>query len=136
MNILSRYICWRRLKALCRKETFQILRDPSTHLIAFALPLVLLFIFSYGIDLDAKHIRIGLLLEDTSPEAREFADSLFGSPYLEVHTATSRQELTEALTEGRSAGRTVAYSPDPYAYSPRCLSDHRKFDYRRELVSA
>jgi len=107
MKILSRYICLRRLKALCYKEALQIFRDPSSNLIAFVLPIVLLFIFSYGINLDADHIRVGLLLEDTSPEAREFADSLFGSPYMDVHAASSRQELTQALTEGRIRGFIV-----------------------------
>ena len=39
---------WRRC-ALCLKETRQILRDPSSGLIAFVIPLMLLFIFGYGI---------------------------------------------------------------------------------------
>lgn len=107
MKFLSPYICFRRLKALCYKEALQILRDPSSNLIAFVLPIVLLFIFSYGINLDADHIRVGLLLEDTSPVARQFADSLFGSPYLDIQTASSRQELTQALTEGRIRGFIV-----------------------------
>ena len=38
-------VSWRRLKALCYKETLQIFRDPSSILIAFVLPVVLLFIF-------------------------------------------------------------------------------------------
>lgn len=29
---------WRRLRALCNKETRQILRDPSSGLIAFVIP--------------------------------------------------------------------------------------------------
>ena len=45
--------------ALCRKESFQIVRDPSSILIAFVLPVVLLFIFGYGINLDAAQMRIG-----------------------------------------------------------------------------
>ena len=43
-----------RLLALCRKECMQIVRDPSSILIAFVLPFVLLFIFGYGVNLDAK----------------------------------------------------------------------------------
>lgn len=42
---------WRWLRALCLKETRQILRDPSSGLIAFVIPLMLLFIFGYGINL-------------------------------------------------------------------------------------
>jgi ABC-2 type transport system permease protein len=52
----------RRLKALCKKETLQILRDPSSNIIAFVLPVVMLLIFGYGISLDTPGLRVGLVL--------------------------------------------------------------------------
>jgi ABC-2 type transport system permease protein len=100
-------ISFRRLWALCRKETYQILRDPSSNIIAFVLPVVMLLIFGYGINLDSSGLRVGLLLEDTGPEARHFADSLFGSSYFRVLPATSRTELNRALTEGRIRGFVI-----------------------------
>lgn len=42
----SIHFSWRRLRALCRKETAQILRDPSSALIAVVIPLLLLFILA------------------------------------------------------------------------------------------
>ncbi len=36
------------------KEFAQIVRDPSTFLVALALPLLLLFLFGYGISLDTR----------------------------------------------------------------------------------
>ncbi len=97
----------RRLYALCRKETWQILRDPSSNLIAFVLPVLMLFIFGYGINLDSTAVNIGLVLEDTSPEARHFADNLYGSPYFVVHAAETKAEIQQALTEGRVRGFVV-----------------------------
>ena len=97
----------RRLRALCRKETWQILRDPSSNLIAFVLPVVMLFIFGYGINLDSSAVNIGLVLEDQSPEARHFADSLYGSPYFAVLTSQTRAEVEQALTAGRVRGFVV-----------------------------
>jgi ABC-2 type transport system permease protein len=97
----------RRLKALCKKETLQILRDPSSNIIAFILPVVMLFIFGYGISLDTPGLRVGLVLEDSSPEARLFAASLFGSPYLRVQTARTRAELAQALVRGRVRGFVI-----------------------------
>ncbi|HEY5910691.1 MAG TPA: ABC transporter permease [Verrucomicrobiae bacterium] len=97
----------RRLLALCRKETLQILRDPSSNLTAFVLPLIMLLIFGYGISLDSAGPRIGLVLEDTSPEAREFAASLTGTPYLRVTPASTRAEMAGAITEGRVRGFVV-----------------------------
>ncbi len=97
----------RRLWALCRKETLQILRDPSSNIIAFLLPVVMLFIFGYGINLDSAGLRLGLVLEDSSPEAVLFADSLRGSPYLRVVAGRTRQEMARQLAEGRVRGFVV-----------------------------
>ncbi len=100
-------LSFRRLYALCRKETWQILRDPSSNLIAFVLPIMLLFIFGYGINLDSTTVNIGLVLEDTSPEARHFADNLYGSRYFIVHAAKTQAEMGQALTESRVRGFVV-----------------------------
>jgi ABC-2 type transport system permease protein len=97
----------RRLLALCRKETWQILRDPSSNVIAFVLPVVMLLIFGYGINLDSAAVDVGLVLEDKSPEARRFADNLYGSPYFVIHTAGTRAEIQQALTDGRVRGFVV-----------------------------
>lgn len=51
---MSKSLSWRRVRALCVKETRQIVRDPSSWLIAVVIPLLLLFIFGYGINLDSS----------------------------------------------------------------------------------
>lgn len=93
--------------ALSKKETFQILRDPSSNIIAFVLPVVLLFIFGFGINLDSASLRVGLVLEDTSPEARAFAAALTGSRHLRVVSAATQAEMGEWLTRGRVRGFVV-----------------------------
>jgi ABC-2 type transport system permease protein len=97
----------RRLVALCRKETLQILRDPSSNIIAFVLPVIMLLIFGYGINLDSSGLRVGLVMEDTSPEARHFADSLYGSPYLKIIPGENRNQIAQAMIEGRVRGFVV-----------------------------
>jgi ABC-2 type transport system permease protein len=97
----------RRLRALAKKETLQILRDPSSNLIAFVLPVIMLLIFGYGINLDSAGLRVGLVLEDSGPEAREFSASLEGSPYLRITTGRHRDEMGEALARGRVRGFVV-----------------------------
>ena len=69
MPMHSNAISWRRVRALCIKETRQIVRDPSSWLIAVVIPLLLLFIFGYGINLDSSKLRVGILLEQQSEEA-------------------------------------------------------------------
>lgn len=83
VNALS----WRRVRALCVKETRQIVRDPSSWLIAVVIPLLLLFIFGYGINLDSSKLRVGVLLEQRSDEALDFTHALTGSPILTPQSA-------------------------------------------------
>ncbi|BEV70927.1 MULTISPECIES: ABC transporter permease [unclassified Paludibacterium] len=102
---------WRRLAALCRKESFQIVRDPSSVLIAFILPVLLLFIFGFGVSLDASRMRIGIVSESPSAEAQAFADALYGSPFIEAVHGHSRVEMIEWLRAGRVRG-VVVLAPD------------------------
>jgi len=99
----------RRLVALCRKESLQILRDPSSLLISVALPLVMLVIFGYGLNLDSSRIRVGLVMQDDGGDARGFASQLDGSPYLDVVTG-SQAEMTRQLVNGKIRGMVVMAS--------------------------
>ena len=103
MNMIS----WRRLRALCWKETLQIFRDPSSILVAFFMPLLMLFIFGYGINLDFSRLRIGLRMEDAGAEAAAFAAALTGSPWLEVRSYDSRVALERALVDSQIRGFVV-----------------------------
>ena len=93
-----------RLLALCRKETRQITRDPSSMLICFVIPLLLLIIFGYGINLDSAALRIGLVLEDQSPKARNLAAAFKASPFIDARVYTSRQPAIKKMQEGELRG--------------------------------
>ncbi|GGY19834.1 ABC transporter permease [Paludibacterium paludis] len=98
---------FRRLAALCRKESRQIVRDPSSILIAFVLPVVLLFIFGFGINLDANRIRVGIVCEDGGAEAARFVTALEASPYIDSRRAMSRQAMARELKAGHVRGMVV-----------------------------
>ncbi len=97
----------RRLAALVRKETYQIIRDPSSILIAFVLPLILLFLFGYGVSLDATRTRIGVVIEATTPLTQDLAASFAGSRYFEVRQGRDRREFEDALVLGEVRGIVV-----------------------------
>ncbi|WP_370557441.1 ABC transporter permease [Edwardsiella tarda] len=111
------HFSWRRLRALCRKETAQIMRDPSSLLIAVVIPLLLLFIFGYGINLDSSRLHVGILLEQQTPEARQLADTFRGSPYIAATVSDDRQQLTRQLQAGQIRGMVVI----PVNFSDRLL---------------
>jgi ABC-2 type transport system permease protein len=100
----------RRLWALCRKESYQIVRDPSSILVAFILPVILLFVMGYAINLDADHMRIGLLLEDSGPAAVRLEQTLRASRYFEIHPGTSREGLVTRLAHGEIRGIVIIRS--------------------------
>lgn len=101
---------FRRLKALFIKEFIQIVRDPSSLLISVVLPLILLFLYGYGVSLDLDHLRIGLVMEDTAPDAQSFAKSLTDSRYFDVTIRRDRRELDEAILKGAIRGMVVVPS--------------------------
>ena len=72
-----------RLWGLIRKEFLQIRRDSSSIAIAFLLPIVLLIMFGYGISLDAKHVRVALIVENPGPESADFFSGLQRSEYFQ-----------------------------------------------------
>jgi ABC-2 type transport system permease protein len=101
---------FRRIIALVRKETRQILRDPSTIIIAVVLPLTLLFLFGYGVSFDARRIDVGLVIENPTPETGSFAASLTNSPLFAVRIARDRQTFEDDLVAGRIDGIVVLAS--------------------------
>ncbi|MBY0272528.1 MAG: ABC transporter permease [Alphaproteobacteria bacterium] len=101
------YFSFSRFWAYFKKEGKQIMRDPSTFLIAFVLPLIMMFIFGYGVSLDADKVPLGLLLEDTSPTARSLENAFLGTTYFDVKTSYNRSAIEEDLTGGRVRGIVV-----------------------------
>ena len=97
----------RRFAALLRKESLQIMRDPSSILIAVVLPLILLFLFGYGISLDATRVKIGLAIEANSVPANALASAFRVSPYFDAVSAHDRRELESELVAGRLKGIVV-----------------------------
>ena len=82
---------------MVRKEMLQILRDPSSIAIAFILPLVLLFLFGYGVSLDAKDVPIALVAEQPDANAGDFMGAFEHSEYFEAVRYSTIQEAEDAL---------------------------------------
>ncbi|WP_424341945.1 ABC transporter permease [Henriciella sp.] len=86
--------------ALVRKEVAQVSRDPSTYLIAFVLPLILLFIFGYGISLDNARTRVGLVVQDDSAAASSLATTYVNSRWFEVTSSRAVAPMRDAIVAG------------------------------------
>ncbi len=106
----------RRTRAMIKKESLQILRDPSSLLIAIALPILLLLIFGYGVSLDARHVPIAVVEEARTPAAEGFVAGLRHSPwfiprpYPDIHDAVAalqRQDVDGILWLRENFGRSM-----------------------------
>ena len=93
-----------RLRGMIRKEIWQIVRDPSSIAIAFILPVVLLYIFGYGVSLDAKHIPIGVVAERPDIITQSLTGSFARSEYFDPITFNSIQEAEQAIRERQIDG--------------------------------
>jgi ABC-2 type transport system permease protein len=99
-----KHLSFRRLRALCWKETLQIFRDPSSNLIAFVLPLLLIFVFGFGINLDTPTLHVGLLKEGTGKDADGLAAALEGTPSMHVRRYESREAMERDIVDSRIRG--------------------------------
>ena len=78
-----------RIGSLIRKETRQIVRDPSSIAMGIVLPVMLILLFGYGLSLDVTEVPVAVVLEDPSPAATELAASFQLSHYFDARLMTS-----------------------------------------------
>jgi ABC-2 type transport system permease protein len=103
----------RRLWALVRKETRQVVRDPSSIAIGVVLPLILILLFGYAMSLDVKHVPVALVVDQPSPQADEIVAAFRLSPYFQARQATSMAEARELMLSRTVDG--VVYLPADFA---------------------
>ncbi len=96
-----------RSRGLMLKEVRQITRDPSSLLIAFLLPIILLVVNGFGVSLDARGMRLAVVVEAAESNTREVLQALGRSPYLDVKRVDSVQDGTRALNAGEVRGILV-----------------------------
>lgn len=90
---------WQQLAAIMLKETKQVTRDPSSWIIAGVLPLTFLFLFGFGLSLDTTVIKVAMVREDSSQDARAFAASLEHSRWFLIMHAADRAHGKQMLQD-------------------------------------
>ncbi len=93
-----------RLRALIRKEFLQILRDPSAIAIAFVMPVLLLFLFGYGVSLDARHVPVAVVVDQPTAETGAFVGGLARSPYFRPTLYPGIQAARQAVMDRKADG--------------------------------
>jgi ABC-2 type transport system permease protein len=90
---------WRRVAALMRKESRQLLRDPSSIAIGIVMPVILILLFGYGLSLDVTNVPFAIVMEDASADARELAAGFQLSSYFKAVMLTSMPPAEQLMIE-------------------------------------
>lgn len=90
-----------RFVPLMRKEFLHIVRDRRSLAILFLMPFMMMFIFGYAINMDVKHIRLGICDLSRTPESRALIETVAASPYFDVTARYTDPRQTADLFEQR-----------------------------------
>lgn len=93
----------RRIAAMVTKEFITARRDFSFALNIFAMPLLMLVIYGYGIRFDIKYLPTAVWDLSRTPQSRELMEKFFGSGYFRPAGAVSGYQEIEALFDGGKA---------------------------------
>ncbi len=92
---------WHRLAAMARKEVIQILRDSRSLIIVVVMPVVLMFLFGYGVSLDLKNVPLAVYDREGSPASQDLLHRFRASEYFDIALVTgSYNDIIAALDRG------------------------------------
>jgi ABC-2 type transport system permease protein len=91
-----------RIKHMLIKEFIQVFRDPRMRMVIFVIPCVQVFVISYAISMDVKHVRTAVYDLDNSQASRDVVASFVRSGYFDViERIGSDTEATSLLDRGK-----------------------------------
>jgi len=67
-----------------RKEFIQIFRDVRTLGVVVILPVLMLVLYGYAINMDVKHLRTAILDQDKTPAARDLVHAFQNNEYFDI----------------------------------------------------
>jgi ABC-2 type transport system permease protein len=92
-----------RLLAVARKEVVQILRDSRSLLIVVLMPVTLMLLFGYGVNLDLKGLPIYVYDQNGSQQSQDLLKHFQSSEYFHVARVESDYPaITKALDDGHA----------------------------------
>ena len=93
--------------ALIQKEFYQIIRDFSSILIAFILPLVILVLYRYGINLDTVKITLGIKNDDINPKLSTLINSFNHSDYIKTQYFFDKDKMYKKIQNSYLKGAII-----------------------------
>jgi len=95
------------ISALIKKEFFQIIRDFSSILIAFVLPLIILLLYRYGVNLDTVKITLGIKNDDLNPKISTLMSAFDKNNYIKTQYFSSKDEMYKKIQNSKLKGGVI-----------------------------
>lgn len=87
--------------ALFIKEILQIRRDTSSLILAFIIPVLMLMLFGWCINLDTGVTTLAVVMQDEAPPAHRLLERLAGSPNFHLTRVESESAAMAQLQQGK-----------------------------------
>jgi ABC-2 type transport system permease protein len=108
-----------RLLAVARKEVIQIIRDSRSLGIVVVMPVTLMLLFGYGVNLDLKGLPVYVYDRDGSQQSQDLLKRFQASEYFTVaRVVNNYPEIARALDDGHAKMAIVI----PWDFSSRLAS--------------
>ncbi|MGD8604324.1 MAG: ABC transporter permease [Anaerolineales bacterium] len=101
-----------RLSSLIRKEFLQILRDPRTLYITFAIPVIQIFLLGYTATTDVRNVPLAVFDQDRGPQARQLLDAYRAADYFNIAFDVDSVDEIQTLIENGQARAGMIIPPD------------------------
>lgn len=92
-----------RIRPLIRKEFIHIVRDFRTLIIIFAMPVFMLLIYGYAINMELQNVDLAVLDHSLTPASRELVRAFSGSRFFTVWDFDGSESQVEHLFQRRQA---------------------------------
>ena len=100
-----------RLLSLIRKEFIQIIRDPRTLAMTFAMPVAMLFLLGYAVTNDVRNIALVVYDQDQTPASRKLLEAYKQADYFKMAYVVSSEEQMRVLIDNNSARAGIIIPP-------------------------
>ncbi|MFH0883137.1 MAG: ABC transporter permease [bacterium] len=88
--------------AIARKEVMHILRDPRSLTVAILMPLMMVLLYGYAIDMELRNLPVAVLDFDHSPASRNLVEKMTsGNFIINAGYITDRSEIEEGFRRSR-----------------------------------
>ena len=92
---------------LVKKEFLQIIRDSSSIVIAFILPVIILILYRYAINLDTVKITLGIKNDDINPKTSTLISAFDKNNYIKTQYFSSKNEMYKKIKNSELRGAII-----------------------------